>query len=408
MSDPAGDAANSQEASRQAGLIPFFARNRVAGNLLMVVLLGGGLYTIPRLPVENIPDMDARRISVVVPYPGGSPAEVEESITRRIEENVLVVGGVDRVTTTAVESLGKVMIDVRPFAVASRVLDDVRTAVERIERFPPPDAEQPEVALVAATRNLMTVAVTSSSLSENGLREVAEQVQEDLLALPSVSMVTPFGTKEREISIEVDEEALREHRLTISAVSRRIRESSLNLSSGELRTGAGGFVLRTNTKRVRGEDFEDIVLLAHEDGTIVQLRDVAQVSDGFADIEALTRVNGRPSVLIQINRDGDQEPLDIAREVRQLLAGYQAPLSKCGMIATAPSPHGLDFSSRPASSVLHWSSCCFRWCSISAFPSGWPSACPCRSLAPCCCSRRRTCPSTSFRSSPCCWSSASS
>lgn len=325
MSDTASAAGDSLSESRQGGVISFFARNRVAGNLLMVVLLGGGLYTIPRLAVENVPEMDVRRISVVVPYPGGSPREVEESITRRIEENVLVIGGVDRVTTTAVESLGEVVIDVHPFADTTRVLDDIRTAVERIERFPPPDAEQPEVALFAPTRNQMTVAVTSASLSENELREVAEQVQEDLLALPSVSMVMPFGTKEREISIEVDEEALREHGLTISALSRRVRESSLNLSSGELRTGAGGLVLRTNTKRTRGEDFEDIVLLAHEDGTIVQLRDVARVSDGFADIEALTRVDGRPSVLLQINRDGDQEPLEISGEVRQLLTGYRAP-----------------------------------------------------------------------------------
>ena len=130
MSDTASAAADSRGESRQGGLITFFARNRVAGNLLMVVLLGGGLYTIPRLPVENVPEMESRRISVVVPYPGALPGEVEESITRRIEENVLVIGGVDRVTTTATESLGKVVIDVRPFADVSRVLDDIRTAVE--------------------------------------------------------------------------------------------------------------------------------------------------------------------------------------------------------------------------------------------------------------------------------------
>ncbi|MYD96805.1 MAG: efflux RND transporter permease subunit [Gammaproteobacteria bacterium] len=324
MSDTASGAAVSGE-SRVGGLIPFFARNRVAGNLLMVVLLGGGLYTIPRLPVENVPQVEARRISIVVPYPGSSPAEVEESITRRIEEKVLVVRGVDRVTTTAAESRGEVMVDVRPFADANRVLDDIRTAVERIERFPPPDAEQPEVALIEPPWNQMTVAVLSSSLSENELRLVAEQVQEDLLALPSVSMVTPFGTKDREISIEVDEEALREHQLTISAIDRRVRQASLNLSSGELRTEAGGLVIRTNTKRMRGEDFEDIVLLAHDDGTLVRLRDVAEVSDGFADIESFTRVDGRPGVLVQINRDGDQEPLEISREVRQLVAGYPAP-----------------------------------------------------------------------------------
>ena len=307
------------------GPIGYFARNRVAGNLLMVLLLLGGVYTAVQLEIGSVPDFDPRRINVDVPYPGSSAREVEEDINRRIEERLIPVMGVERVTSRAMEGLGTVTVDLAPFASPNDVLDDVRSAVERIEKFPPPEAEQPDVALADAPRNVLTVAVTSASLSQSELRSRAEEVQEALLALPSVSMVSPFAVPEREIAIEVSEETLRKHGLTIGEVAREVRQASLNLSSGELRTDAGGLVLRTQAKRSRGEDFEDIVLLSREDGTIVHLRDVAVVRDEFADTEVASRVDGRPAVLLLVDRDVDQEPLAIAEEVVAMLADYVAP-----------------------------------------------------------------------------------
>lgn len=309
----------------RGGPVAFFARNPVAGNLLMVLLLLGGLYTAERLEIWNVPQVDARQITVTVPYPGSSAAEVEEDINRRVEENLVPLPGVDRVTSHAREGLGSILVDLEIFANPSQVLDDVRTAVERIELFPPAAAEQPVVELAEAPRNVVTVAVKSASLSELELRRRAEAVREDLLALPSVSMVAPYGVADREISIEVSEEALRRHGITISKVAREVRQASLNLSSGELRTDLGGLVLRTQAKRTRGEDFKDVVVLSREDGTIVQLGDIALVRDDFADVELATRIDGEPCVLLTVDRNENQEPLAIAGEVKAFLANYDAP-----------------------------------------------------------------------------------
>jgi len=322
MSDT-GDA--DHDVGGGGGLIGFFARNHVAGNLLMLLFLAGGLYTVVDVDVRNLPALEPRTISITVPYPGATAAEVEEEITRRVEENVLVLDGVAGVTSMATESLGTVTVDLQVFASAASVLDDVRTAVERIERFPPSDADQPEIELTKPTRTNVTVAVASSTLSEDELRRSAEQVLEDLLALPEVSLVVPFAVPAREISIEVSEEALREHGLTISTVAREVRQSSLNISSGEIRTDAGGLMLRTHAKRLRGEDFLDIVVLSRDDGTIVQLGDVATVRDTFEDVDVVTRVDGRPAVLLNVNRDVDQEPREIAGAVKRMIAGYDAP-----------------------------------------------------------------------------------
>ena len=307
------------------GPIAYFARNPVAGNLLMVLLLFGGLYTAMHLEIQSIPEFDARQITVEVPYPGSSAREVEEDINRRIEERLIPLAGVERVTSRAMEGLATVVVDLEVFANPNDVLDDVQSAVDRLEKFPPPEAEQPEVALADVPRNVLTVAVSSSSLSQPELRSRAEKVREALLALPSVSVVWPFAVPEREISIEVTEEALRKHRLTIGEVAREVRQASLNLSSGELRTDAGGLVLRTQAKRARGEDFEDVVLLSKEDGTIVHLRDVAVVHDGFEDVELATEVDGRPVVLLRVDHYFGQEPLAIAEDVLAMLEEYVAP-----------------------------------------------------------------------------------
>ena len=307
------------------GLIVFFTQNPVAGNLLMLLLLGGGLLAAQNLKIEDYPDLDTRQISITVPFPGSAPAEVEESINRRLEENLIAIDGVRRVTSRATEGMATVTVQLHPFADSITVLDDVTSAVDRIEGFPPLNADQPEIVLSKAHRIILTIAVTSPVLTKTELRTAAEQVQEDLLALPSLSMVSIFGAADREISIVVSEEELRRNNLTISGLARAIREASLNASSGELRTDAGGLVLRTFQKRMVGEDFLDIVLFSNIDGTIVRLRDVATVIDGFADVDADGTVDGVPALFLNIRAAESDDMTQLAGDIRQLIEDYRPP-----------------------------------------------------------------------------------
>ena len=124
------------------GPIGYFAENRVAANLLMLVLLIGGAIAGSELAVQGFPTVDHRTVTVRVPSPGTSPEEVEQDINRRIEESVIGNPGVERVVGVATEGLGRVDIEVSPFANPDTVLDDVQNAVDRIENFPPVSAEQ--------------------------------------------------------------------------------------------------------------------------------------------------------------------------------------------------------------------------------------------------------------------------
>ncbi|MYN65481.1 MAG: efflux RND transporter permease subunit [Acidobacteria bacterium] len=313
------------EAAAKTGPIGYFAENPVAANLMMLVFIAGGLASGLLLPVQNFPAMDLRTVTVTVPSPGSSPREVEEDIVRRVEESVVGLAGVERVVATATEGVGFARIEIATFADADSVLHTVRNAVDAIENFPPQNAERPQIELARLSVEAMTLAVSSSIVSENELRLAAEDVRSELLELPSISLVTLRGTRDREIAIELSEEELRRNDLSTAQVSAAVQRASLNLTFGELRTESGGVVLHTVAKRSIGEEFEDIPLITRLDGTIVTVGDVARIRDGFVDDDIVSEVNGAPAVFVRVDATDRQSIIDIADDIRGWLAGYEPP-----------------------------------------------------------------------------------
>ena len=307
------------------GPVAWFAGNHIAANLLMLLLLGGGLFAASRLTVERAPHYDPRSITVAVPFRGATPVEVEADITARVEEAVSGIVGVERVLATSSEGRSQVTLELKPFADAVDVLNATRTAVERIENFPPARADQPEIVRTEVIRSVLTFALTSTELDEDGLRGAGEALRADLLALPSVSFVSLAGTRDREIQVELSEEALRRYGLTIGEVVRRIRGSSVNATGGEVRTDAGDVVISTLAKRETADEFRDVVLFARPDGSLVRTRDVATVRDGFEEQEVSARIDGRPAVFVRVHAGAGQPPQEVAEEVKAFLDGYVPP-----------------------------------------------------------------------------------
>lgn len=328
------DTMNQQDGERPAsgprpdtprGPVAWFAGNHIAANLLMLLLLGGGLFAASRLTVERAPHYDPRSITVAVPFRGATPVEVEADITARVEEAVSGIVGVERVLATSSEGRSQVTLELKPFADAVDVLNATRTAVERIENFPPARADQPEIVRTEVIRSVLTFALTSTELDEDRLRGAGEALRADLLALPSVSFVSLAGTRDREIQIELSEEALRRYGLTIGEVVRRIRGSSVNATGGEVRTDAGDVVISTLAKRETADEFRDVVLLARPDGSLVRTRDVATVRDSFEEQEVTATIDGRPAVFVRVHAGAGQPPQEVAEEVKAFLDGYAPP-----------------------------------------------------------------------------------
>ena len=310
----------------KTGPIASLAGNPVAANLLMAVIAIVGLLAGSRLVLRDAPVADWNRIGITVVSPGSSAREVEEEIVRRVEEAVLGISGVERVVGAAVADLATVIVEYSSLSDGGGVLQDVENAVENIDNFPPPGAGEPEIEMVLGEVTALTLAVSSPHLDRDALQRAAEGIRDELMRLPGISEVTLRGARDREVSIELDEEQLRRYGLSFATIAARTRASSVNLSFGELDTPSGQVALHTVAKRRTGEQFADIPLVTKTDGTIIRLGDVAEIRDAFAPSDQVVlTINGAPAVLVTVGVAEWQSITDVADQVREWLAGFTAP-----------------------------------------------------------------------------------
>ncbi|MDH3591536.1 MAG: efflux RND transporter permease subunit, partial [Planctomycetota bacterium] len=306
------------------GVLAWFAANHVAANLFMFLLMGGGIVSLLNLKVLVFPPLDPKTVTVTVPYPGATPAEIEESISRRVEEAIIGVEGIKRVRSVAREGVGTITAEVEDGADDREVLDDVKAAVDQIQTFPPEDAEEPKIVDTDVQENIITLALHGKA-SERTLRELAYRVRDDLMTLPQISQIRVTGVRDYEIGIEVSERSLRARGLTFEEVSRAVKAFSVNLPGGSIRTKDAEILLRADGQAYRRLDFEEIVLRTQPDGTKILLRDVADIRDDFEDVDQQTLFNGEPAVLLDVKRVGDQRSLDIEDEVKSYLKELSLP-----------------------------------------------------------------------------------
>ena len=299
--------------TKAKGPLSWFAQNHVAANLLMWFILIGGALNLMNSKVEIFPETSVDIITVEVPYRGATPAESEEGVCLRVEEAVDAVDGVKRVTSMAMEGSGIIVIEVEDFADTREVLDDVKAEVDRITTFPA-ETEKPIITEITIRNQVINI-VLYGDVPERSLKEIAEQMRDELTAMPNISQVDVTGTRKYEISIEVSEETLRRYGLSFDEVAGAVGTSSLDLPGGSVKTKGGEILIRTKGQKYRGKDFESIIVRTRPDGTEIRLTDIATIIDGFEDSDLAGYFDGKPSVQLQIFRVGRQNLLDIVKTV---------------------------------------------------------------------------------------------
>lgn len=304
--------------------IAWFANNHVAANLLLGLIVVAGLAGVTAMPQKSFPDIDVPIITVSVPYLGAAPEEVEEGVCIRIEEEVEGIEGVEQITSRSNEGICTVSIELLEETDKAQALDDVKNRVDSIVTFPA-ETEQPIINLVTPIRPVLDIAITGPT-QERTLKVLGQQVRDDIAKLPGVTQVELQNTRPYEISIEISEEALRRNNLTFSQVARAVRNNSLDLPGGSIKTTGGEILLRTKGQAYWGQEFGDIVLLTRPDGTRLLLRDVANIVDGFEDTDQLLRFDGKPAAIIRVSRVGSQDIVDITEKVRAYLDDANATL----------------------------------------------------------------------------------
>ena len=299
-------------------MIAWFARNHVAANLLMAGIIVVGAWSLSyKIPLEVFPSIELDIVNISTVSPGTTPEDVEESVTVRIEEAIEGMRGVREIRSRSEENLSRISVEVEKGYDPRRIIDDLRARVDAISGFPA-DIEWPSITQVIGRSDVISV-VIGGDLSERELRTLGQRVRDDLLALPAITEVDLVAVRDPEIAIEVSESDLREYRLSLAEIANAVRSGSLNISAGNLRTAGGEILLRTRGQAYTPADFERIVVQSRIDGGQLTLGDIATVRDSFDESRINTRFNGRPAVVLDVYRVGQQSAIEVAQAVRDYI-----------------------------------------------------------------------------------------
>ena len=307
--------------------------NSPAMNMLMIATLVVGTCSLAVMHREVFPDFDLEIVLIAVPYPGASPEEVEEGICQKIEEAVQSIEGIKKITSVAKEGAGSVILELEADVKnVQKVVSEVRSEVDRIPSFPEL-AEDPEVQQLTFRNPAINVAVmaparpdaSQQEYDELELRAVAEAVRNDLVQLNAVSQINLLGVRNYQIDVEIDEATLRKYGLSLQQVANIIRQENLELPGGKIKGSGEEVLLRSKNKRLVGEGIAELPIVNDPSGVVLTVGDLGAVRDEFEDSPAISDINGRPGIVLEVSRTSSEDMLAMTRAVRDYVAAKKLP-----------------------------------------------------------------------------------
>ncbi|HOO56813.1 MAG TPA: efflux RND transporter permease subunit [bacterium] len=300
-------------------IITFMIKNPMVVNMLVVgILVVGMMYTLSTRK-ETFPSTELDIISVSVPFPGASAAETEEGITIKVEESLDNVTGIDYIESTSAEGYSSVVIYLKTSVKNPRkVLDDVQDAVAQIYTFPD-DAEEPNIALLENRSQEIAVAIYGEGLDEKSLKALAEEIRDELLEIEVISNVSIDGIRDLEMAIEVSEKDMQRYGITFNEITNAVQSYDFEVSAGTIKTNSEKISLRVAGKNYRPEDLSKIVLRALRDGTVIRLRDVANVVEEFKDDDYRFLFNGKPAAMVWVKKTEAEDTIKITTAVKKYI-----------------------------------------------------------------------------------------
>ncbi len=310
--------------TREKGLIAWFARNPVAANLLMIFILVGGILTAFTIRKQMFPQFESNWISVSAVYPGAAPQEVEEGITIKVEENLEGIEGIKRLITYSNRGSSQAWIEIEEQFDPQEVLDEIKVQVDSINTFPA-GMERPIVCRDKYEQEVMILALYGG-MSNYQLKELGNDIKDELQALPNINLVNFNGGLNYEIGIEVSPDKLRAYGLTFRDIASAVQSFSANMSAGQIRSENGYISMRVEKQAYRGSEFAKLPLITLADGAQVYLGDVATINDGFEEGLQYSKYNGKNSLSFEVNASKDQDITDVAKVLKTYMAEKESQL----------------------------------------------------------------------------------
>ncbi len=299
------------------GPIVWMAAHPVAANLMMFVMLFGGFFLLLGSRQEHLPQFTIDKVLITMAYPGASPEEVEQGILLAIEDALKNVDGLDEIISAASESIGSVLADIEDEDETLRIIQDIKTEVDQITTFPI-DAENLTVSLIQMDDRVLEL-VLHGSVTQNVLRETAEQIRSNLERDEDITLVKFQNIRGYEIHIEIPQESLRRYNLSIPEIASILSVRSVELGGGTLKTSAEQILVRITERKDYAREYANIPIITNDNGSMVILGDIARITDTFADKDVYDTFNGKPAIEMTVNGSADKSPVTVAASTRLLI-----------------------------------------------------------------------------------------
>lgn len=310
-------------------LIIWFARNPIAANFLMLLIIAGGVLGLTISKRHTVPPAPQNQLQIEINYPGAGPAEVEQALCIPIEEAIHDLEGMRHLNSTAHQAQCEIIVEFDPAIGSARFHAAVQARMDRITTFPK-EAEKLKIQEMKIGTSAVTIMV-HGEVDMLTLMRQRDRLQAMLSKHPDIGLLTPWPQLSYEISIEITESDLRRHALSFEEMAEAIRAASNNIPAGELKKSDGKLLLRSNNQAMAVADYAAINLRPDSQGTRLLLGDIAQIRETVSDRDILARIDGKPAVQIfVISKDRIKTTVEA---VNQIIEAFRPEL-----------PHGVGIT----------------------------------------------------------------
>ena len=307
----------------------FSVKKPIATIVLIVMMMCLGLLALKKLRVNESPDVEMPAIMLMIPYPGASPETVEREIINRLEKSMQSIPGVHEMNSTANEGSAQFWIQFEFKRNIIEASDDIRNAIASVRYKLPIEMREPILRRFdPSAQPIMNVALSSSTQSKAEISRLAEDVLADRFrSIDGVSTVTVNGSLKRELSVLLRADKLREYNVSVGEVTSALQRQNTNAPVGKVRGVLDEKSIRLVGRIEHPDDFQQVVVKRNGE-QIVRLNQVAEIRDGFADVDGLSIRSGNDNVGIQIARTRDGSTVTVADKVRKMVDEIQKDLPK--------------------------------------------------------------------------------
>ena len=299
-------------------LISYFIKFPVAVNVIIFAFLIFGTIGAMSIKSSFFPLTDSKLIRINLIYPGASPAEMEEGVVLKIEDNLKGIVGVDRVTSVSQENSASISVETVKGKNIDVVLADVKNAVDRVPSFPS-GMEPPIIAKVETTRQTISFTLSGENIPLRTLKQYARTVENDLRGIEGISQVSISGFPEEEIAISVRENDLRAYNLSFQDVANAVSKTNILITGGNIKTSEEDYLIRASNRSYYGDELLSIIVRAESNGNIIRLKDVADVQDTWSETPDRSFFNNKKAINIIVNNTNSEDLIVSAEDVRQYI-----------------------------------------------------------------------------------------